>query len=263
MANAPAFDAILQARVGLAQAQGDGTKPALTPAYIVDKMAAAMVSQAVLAALLSRERTGIAERVDVAMIDAAAYINYPDVMANRTFVADPPADARNLQLAATRLLRTSDGWLAVAPVTRDQVRRACAVVGHPQLANAVLAIPDAAALTRRLFDELERVTVTDATTTWVKRFTAADVPAAPCLSLDEHVGDAAVVHNRLYAIENWNDVGAVRHVRYPAVFSTWGQLRATSGPPALGEHTDQIFAAVHANVGHEKEKEEEEGAGIR
>jgi crotonobetainyl-CoA:carnitine CoA-transferase CaiB-like acyl-CoA transferase len=220
LADRPVFDGIVQGHLGA----GQSTPPSVVGSYVVDKTSAAMVVQAALAALYSRERTGVAERIDLALLDAAAYVNFPDVMANRTFVDHEPEEAGNRQAAAVRAIQASDGWLVVAPVTADQIRSACAAVGRAELADELLTMMDATALTIRVMDELETVTKSAPVAHWVDAFEAHDVPAGPCLTIDQHLADAQVAHNHLYDITDADDLGRLRRVRYPARFSTWGEL---------------------------------------
>ena len=229
LADRPVYDTIIQAHLGA----GQNSPPAITGAYVVDKTSAAMVCQAALAALFARERTGVAERVDLALLDAAAYVNFVDVMANRTYLDNATADATNRHAAATRALRASDGWLVVVPVTADQVRRACNAIGRSALADELLTIRDAAELTTRMMDEFESVTQTASVEHWLKAFDANDVPAGPCLTIDEHLADGQVQHNHTYSIADWDGLGRVRQVRYPARFSTWNELWPAGPPPSL------------------------------
>ncbi|HRE02490.1 MAG TPA: CoA transferase, partial [Ilumatobacteraceae bacterium] len=116
LADAPTYDMIIHGRLGLTEAHGNGTEPA-DSSFMVDKVSAMLVCQAALAAIAGRELHGVADRVDVAMLDAAAYGNFPDVMANRTFLDHSPESARNMQPDAVRPLATADGWIVVVPVT--------------------------------------------------------------------------------------------------------------------------------------------------
>ena len=226
-AGAPVYDAIIQAHVGSAEM----TPPTIVPAYVVDKLTASMACQAALAALFERERSGKGDRIDLALLDAAAYVNFVDVMANRTFVDSAPVESGNKQAAAIRGVQTADGWLIVTPVSSDQIRRACDAIGRPELADELLGMKDATELTTRLYDELEAATREHSTDHWVETFRAHDVPAGPCLTIEQHFQDRQVVHNRIYSIEEWEDVGRVRQVRYPARFARHGDLRPTKGPP--------------------------------
>jgi len=243
LAEAPAFDVIIQARTGYTEMQGDHDHPVLAPSYLIDKICATMVCQAALAALLGRERTGVAERVDVAMLDAAAYVNFPDVMANRVILEGAPPDARNAHAAAARPIRAQDGWIVIAPVTAGQIRRGLAAAGAPpDVAEGLLGIRDATSLTLRTYDAFEARTRDQPVAHWLEVFAAADVPVAPCLGIDEHLADPELASRELYAIDDWGDgLGPTRHVRYPATFSSWGHLRAVRGAPALGSDTKEIL----------------------
>jgi crotonobetainyl-CoA:carnitine CoA-transferase CaiB-like acyl-CoA transferase len=206
--------------------------PQLSATYLADKMAAAMVAQATLAALYQRDRTGRAQRVDVAMMDAVAYLDFPDGFANRTFVEDQPVEARNLHAAGVRPVATQDGWIVVVPVTADQVRRTCVAAGHPEWADDLLSRADGRAMNDELLRRLDPITGNRRTDAWLTTFADADVPAAPCLTIDEHLADAQIIHNHLYAEYDWPGVGRVRQVRYPARFGEWGDLCPTGAPPA-------------------------------
>ncbi|HRE02489.1 MAG TPA: CoA transferase, partial [Ilumatobacteraceae bacterium] len=114
--------------------------------------------------------------------------------------------------------------------------RALDAVGHPEIADAIMAVPDGVDLTRRMFTELASIVRTGPSAKWLAALEAADVPAAPCLTIDQHLADAQTAHNDLYQVNEWPDwpeAGPMRQVRYPAVFSTWGKLHSTGGPPAL------------------------------
>lgn len=231
-----AFDTVIQARLGFTEMFGDGTTPAIDSSFAVDKSVAAMVCQAALAAIVERERTGIARRVDLAMYDAAAYFNFPDFMVNRTFLRHEPPSAKNMHPSAVRPLRTSDGWIVTIAGTREQTRRSLAVIGRLDVYPELMKIPDGVEITRRLYAELAEVLVTDTTEHWLAAFAAKDLATAPCLTIDEHLASEQTAHNGLYDIVDWQDerdFGPMRHVRYPAVFVGHPPLHPTSGIPPL------------------------------
>jgi len=164
------------------------------------------------------------------------YVNFPDVMANRVILDHPPREARNAHAATARPIRAKDGWIVIAPVTGGQIRRGLAAAGaSPDVADGLLAIKDAATLTASVYDAFEARTREQPVAHWMQVLAAADVPVAPCLGIDEHLTDPELAPSELYAIDDWDDgLGPIRHVRYPARFSTWGHLRASRGAPVLG-----------------------------
>jgi crotonobetainyl-CoA:carnitine CoA-transferase CaiB-like acyl-CoA transferase len=234
LADKPIFDTIVQGASGHCEAFGNGETPALAYGYLVDKLTAAYTVQAVLAALLDRERTGRGDRVGVAMLDVAAHFNFPDVLSQRIFVDHQPAAARNPQPGINHPLATSDGWIVIAPVTGTHIRGACAAVGHREWADELLAQKDAVAMTIELYERLEPLVAKESSAVWLERFAQHDVAAGPCHLLDEHLADPQVAHNEIYRIEDWPGIGAVRRVRYPARFASFGPLVASGPAPALG-----------------------------
>jgi len=239
----PAFDSVIQARSGMAWAQGDDQAPALTVGYLVDKLTAAMAAQATLAALYERTRTGQGVAIDLSMFDATAYIDFPELLAMRTFVDDEPGDARNRQMSANRPLRAADGWLVVTAVTGDQVRGARAALGRPDWADELMAERDGARLTARLAERIESQTRARTVAECLDVFERHDVPAAECVDPDEHLADAQTVHGELYEIVEHPTLGRVREVRYPARWRDRGLLRGLGRAPLLDADRERVLGS--------------------
>jgi CoA:oxalate CoA-transferase len=244
LADAPAFDGVVQAGSGMTEALSTSDEPAMLPGYPVDKMTAVMAVQAALAALVSRARDGRGDRVDLAMLDTAAYLNFVDLVAGRTFLDYQPAEARNRQSSAVRPIAAADGWLLVAPASGDQVRRACRAVGHPEWGDELLAMPDAVAMVTALCSRLETATGAASAEHWLEQFQRHDVPVARCIGIDEHLVDPQVTHNQIYSIAEWPSVGPVRTVRYPARFASSGLLPTGAAAPRLGADTSDVLAGL-------------------
>ena len=242
MVSSPVFDTIVQATSGLTDALSKGDRPVVLPGFPVDKITAGMVVQACLAALYARERHGQGDRVDISMLATAAYNGFVELFANRTFVDGQPDDPRNYHAIGLRPLRTADGWLVLAPVSGSAIRQACEVVGHPEWAAELRAATTQSQLTASLFDRLESVLPDASTEEWLERFGANDVPAARCLTMDEHLAHPQVESQAIYRLVEWDGLGEVRIVRYPAVFGSYGALAATEAPPAVGVDHDRLLS---------------------
>jgi CoA:oxalate CoA-transferase len=230
-ADAPVFDTIVQAASGLTHALSNGARPALLPGFPIDKLTAAMATQAILAALFARERRGRGERIDLSMLASAAYSDFVELFSNRTFLGSAPDEARNLQATGLRALPSKDGWMVTAPVSGSAIRKVCEVVGHPEWSEELRRLDDQTRVAEELFTKLERVLPDRTTDEWLELFGAHDVPAARCLTIDEHLTDPQALSEDLYRIETWDGVGQVRTVRYPAVFASVGRLGAPGPAP--------------------------------
>jgi crotonobetainyl-CoA:carnitine CoA-transferase CaiB-like acyl-CoA transferase len=225
-ADMPAFDAVAQAQSGLIDASSRDGVLELVPGYPIDKATGMFAVQAILAALLARTRTGAGERIDLAMLDAISYASFPDLMTERVVVDNEPEDPHSPSATLVRAFPASDGSFVIAPVSGKQIKGACVAVGHPEWAEQVFADPQK---TMAVLQELlTPLTEKEPRDVWLERFSANDVPVGVCLTIDEHLADEQVLHNDIYAIEDWPGVGRVRTVRYPARGASWGRL--SSGP---------------------------------
>jgi crotonobetainyl-CoA:carnitine CoA-transferase CaiB-like acyl-CoA transferase len=238
----PVFDAIMQASSGLTHALSQGVEPRVLPGYPVDKVTAMMVCQSVLAALYGRERTGRGERLDISMLASASYGNFLELFANRTFVDHQPEDPRNLHASSLRPVRTQDGWISLAPVTGAAIRQTCEAVGHREWVAELRSLADQKDVAQGLFDRLDRVLPGGTTDRWLDVFAARDVPAARCLTMDEHLEDEAVAAQGIYSLQRWEGFGTVRTVRYPAVFEGHGSLGAREAPPEVGQDDGDLLS---------------------
>ncbi|MDP7546751.1 MAG: CoA transferase, partial [Alphaproteobacteria bacterium] len=62
--------------------------PLLVNSLICDKLTSMTAAQSISSALVARERTGIGQRVDIAMLESALFFLWSDNMLNFTFVGD-------------------------------------------------------------------------------------------------------------------------------------------------------------------------------
>lgn len=242
-ADAPVFDTIMQATSGLTHALAPGDQPTLLPGFPLDKVTAAMAVQSVTSALFARDRTGHGERIEVSMLAAAAYFNFAELFANRTFVDTQPEDARNRQAIGLRPLAAKDGWLTVAPVSGVAIRNLCEAVGHPEWAGELQALEDQTQVAAALFARLDTVFPSRTVDELLALLGSCDIPAARCLSMDEHIADAQTELQGLYRIEEWEGIGRVRTVRHPATFASAGRLQATGPAPRVGQETADILGS--------------------
>ena len=107
--------------------------PSLVASLMADKLTALTAAQAITAALLARERTGVAQQVAVSMLDAAIAFNWPEAMYNHSFLDDPPAPVPNYSDLA-RLWPARDGQVAIGVLQDAEFGALCAAIERPDLA---------------------------------------------------------------------------------------------------------------------------------
>jgi crotonobetainyl-CoA:carnitine CoA-transferase CaiB-like acyl-CoA transferase len=236
----PAYDGLLQTLSGLAYVQGGGESPELLHTFMADKVAAMLATQAILAALLERGTGSVGKRLSISLLDAVAYFNFSDLLTRRTQWDSNAADLDGVS-QAMRPIRTKDGWILVSPVSGAQIGRAFTAIGHPEFKEVLLQYKDRSALASKLVELLESATPAHTTAHWLDKLADVDVPAAPVLTIDQHLADPQVVASQIYGQTMHPRHGLLRDVKYPVEFEPGHRVATYRPAPALGEHTAEVF----------------------
>ena len=231
----PVYDNLVQALSGLVAFQSGETGSDVLAPMAVDKTTGLLVAHAITAALFERQVSGVGRRVEVSLLDAAAYWNFPDLFQDRTFLADE----RRIQRLGSPIVPTTDGRIIVSPVTGHQLGRAAKALGHPEWIPDFKLITDHTVLMREATRRFATVTATMTTAEVLDVMREFDVPTAAVLTLDEHLDDPQVKHNQLYDTVHDPQLGDVRVVRYPAVFDG-ERHRAAFTAPRPGADVDSV-----------------------
>ncbi len=132
------YASVAEAESGLRHLNGyPGQAPPRLALSLGDTLGGMFAVQGVLAALLSRERTGRGQIVDVALTEACLAVQesvIPDYDA--AGVVRGPSGTRLEGIAPSNLYRTSDDmWIVIAANQDTVFRRLCAAMDRPELAD--------------------------------------------------------------------------------------------------------------------------------
>ncbi|MGF1597508.1 MAG: CaiB/BaiF CoA transferase family protein [Acidimicrobiales bacterium] len=241
----PAYDHVVQAMSGIMEVTGtEATGPVKVGAPYVDYAAGQRAAFATLAAVLEQRRTGRAQRVDVAMLDAALLLMASALTATAV-TGRRPAKLGNEAAsgaAASGCFNTADGLLAVAANTDRQFRALCAALGRAELADDERF---AAAADRQANASAFRTVVSDVLATspadrWEAVLDTAGVPAARVRSLDVLLEEGQPAARGVLAPVEVDG----RTLALPTVgFKVGGEAPGPRRPPpALGADTDRVLA---------------------
>jgi crotonobetainyl-CoA:carnitine CoA-transferase CaiB-like acyl-CoA transferase len=238
----PGQDLLIQAMSGLAAYGGRRDDPP-TPAgsSIVDASTALLLAFSAMVALFHRARTGEGQRVDVSLFDTAVALQCQELAAfmnlDRRFDRSEAGIGGAWLSAPFGIYRTADGWLALAMTSLPVIGE---LLDLPELARYD---DERAAYDHRdeVKELVQRRLVERPMAEWLELLATRDVWCAPVRTFDDVVDDPQVAHNQLLTtVPHPNDGRAVRVVGVPMRFSaTPGTIR--SGPPAVGQHTDEIL----------------------
>lgn len=245
MSAKPGLDMLVQALGGIMSVTGEpGGAPLLCGTPVVDTMGALACGQAVVTALLHRERTGEGQRVDVALLDLALLANAARLI---MYLATGEEIGRNGSahpfMVPFQAFEAKDGWIYVAVWADKLWAPFCKAVDRPELVDDARFADRPARLAHR--EALRAIVgpIFRARTVgeWMTRLEAADVLCAPVNSFADLPRDPQVRASGMLREEVHPRAGrfttlgpAVRFARTPGTFR--------AGAPALGEHTDAVLA---------------------
>ncbi len=230
------YDYIIQGMSGLMSVTGapDG-QPMKVGVAVTDIFTGLYASNAILAALYQRDRTGRGQQVDLALFDVAVGVMANQAM-NYLATGDAPQRLGNAHpnLAPYQVFACSDGHLIIAVGNDGQFARFCDLLGVPALAGA----PDFATNPARVAN---RAALDQALTPLIAGWTKADllaaceahgVPAGPINDLSEVFADPQIIARGMQIAPEGQP-----GVRTPIRFSE-AELSLDKAAPRLGEHGD-------------------------
>jgi crotonobetainyl-CoA:carnitine CoA-transferase CaiB-like acyl-CoA transferase len=240
------YDPIIQGLSGFAdiQSQAVTNRPQMIRTIVCDKTTAVITAQAVAAALYAREKTGLGDHIQVAMLDAMISYLWPEGMMQYTVVgaevtAADPNDRPDL------VFKTSDGYLTCGTISDSEWQGFCRATGDSTLAqDARFATPSARSMnaTARI-NKMQEYIGQHTTAEWLERLDAADVPCAPILRRGDIIQNEQVVARDIIAEFEQPGVGRVRQPKPAARFAV--NEVAIGGPaPRVGEHSRQVLREI-------------------
>jgi crotonobetainyl-CoA:carnitine CoA-transferase CaiB-like acyl-CoA transferase len=240
----PGQDLLLQAMSGAMLSTGRAGEPP-TPAgqYVVDAVTASTAFEAVLAALLYRERTGEGQLVQVNMLDAIVALQMQEfsiyTVANKPQQRSAEPHAHVYIRAPYGIFATSDSYIALAFPSMKTLSQ---VIDAPELAELD---DEGDTFTRR--DEIYAITrekLTHKTSAeWLAKFEATDAWAGPVLGYEGVVNDPQIKHNGTFVEYEHPTEGKVKTPGFPIKFSKTPS-RVTRGAPLAGQHTREILGEL-------------------
>jgi len=242
------FDAMFQAGSGFMSLTGepDGA-PMRTTVPVIDISSAMLAANAVLAAVVARERLGIGQHIDVPLFDVAiSALGYFGLMF--LISGDSPGRLGNRAALSTPsdVYQASDGPIFLTS-GNDRLFRRLVVegLGRPDL----IENPDFATNGARCRNHVEITAILSGIFRehtrdhWVERLGALGVPIAPVRTVGEALDTEEVLSRGLIADLDHPTAGSVPTLCSPLRMSVT-PVADPVAPPLLGQHTRTVLADV-------------------
>lgn len=247
-AGRPGYDLVIQAEAGLMALNGEaGAPPLKFGVALVDLMTGMYAAQAILAALLRRERRKIGQRIDVALYDCGLSISSYYALDALQQGADPERWGNtHPSIVPYGVYEASDGPLIIAVGTSAQFERFCCDVlqradilqdaRFASLAERVRHRETLAPLLQAAVRALPRATL-------LERMAAADVPCGQLAGLHEALTSPRTRRSGLLQ-KVMHPVAGALPVFAPPYRLDGQRLPVRHAPPLLGEGTRSVLQSL-------------------
>jgi crotonobetainyl-CoA:carnitine CoA-transferase CaiB-like acyl-CoA transferase len=236
------YDYVVQAMTGMAALQHDQAgSPTLIRQFVVDKVTALTVGQAISAALFHRERGHGGRHLELAMLDVGLWFFWPDGMMDRTVLHDDGVVHAPHVSSTYEVRPTRDGFLAMVVAGNRSWPGLCrafspAWLDDPRYATFELRERHAEDLSREFAEILTGMTTQEC----LDALAGNDLPGAAVASLDEVADLPQIVHNDSLVTHENGPLGLIREARPPVAWE--GDEREIVGAaPRVGEHTGELL----------------------
>ena len=236
------YDAVIQAEGGLMSITGAADGPPFRLGVaIADIVSGMFAAYGISLALLSRERSGRGQEVDIAMLDAvSALLTYQAGAYFASGHVPRRLGNRHPSIVPYETFAASDGDFVLAVGNDDLWKTFCEV--------ADLDFGDRFATNRQRvmgYDTLRPLIASRLETQtrqyWIERLTAAGVPCGSVRDIGELFGDPQLRARDMVASVQHETIGSMDVLGVPVKLSaTPGSVRTP--PPRLGEHTAAVLA---------------------
>jgi crotonobetainyl-CoA:carnitine CoA-transferase CaiB-like acyl-CoA transferase len=243
----PAFDDVIQAACGLAALASMGrAEPDYMRSLIADKTTGMALANAVLAALVHRERKGEGQYVEVPMLETMTAFILAEHLGGLTF--RPPAGkagyARVLE-DGRKPAPTRDGYIGLLPYTTDHWLAFFNAAGKLDLADK-LGVADRQtrnANIAEIYRVMTQITPERTTAEWMAFCEEADIPATPIAALDDLPHNPHLAAVGMFETMRHPSEGDITFVRPSTRFAA-SPANVRLPAPLLGQHSTEILKEI-------------------
>jgi crotonobetainyl-CoA:carnitine CoA-transferase CaiB-like acyl-CoA transferase len=247
-ASRPGYDFMIQGLGGLMSITGErddlpGGGPQKAGVAVADLMTGMYATVGILAALHERSRSGLGQRIDMALLDCQVAMLANQ---NQNFLTTGSAPRRagnaHQNLVPYQVFAAADGHLIVAVGNDSQFRSYCRVVDRPGLPDDPRFKTNAGRVNHRdaLVPMLIEVMKTRTRDDWLAELEKAGVPAGPINTIDQVYQDPQVIARGMLVDLPHSLTGTAAVGASPLKLSA-SPVQYRNAPPLLGEHTAQVL----------------------
>ncbi len=251
MAALPGYDFMIQGMGGLMSITGErddlpGGGPQKAGVAVTDLITGMYATVAIMGALQERNRSGLGQFIDVALLDChVAMLANQNLNYMTSGVAPTRAGNAHQNVVPYQVFASSDGHLIVATGNDSQYRAYCQVIGRPDLATNPDYVTNSQRLVNRvvLIKELEAIMQTRTRDEWIAALQNVGVPCGPINNIEQVFATPQVKAREIWKTLPHPTAGTAPTTANPIRYSET-PIQYRMAPPLLGQHTEEILSEL-------------------
>jgi crotonobetainyl-CoA:carnitine CoA-transferase CaiB-like acyl-CoA transferase len=243
----PAVDPLVQAMSGMLSTMGEpGHPPVRIGPPTIDFGTGMFGAYSIVLALLSREKSGKGQKLDIALLDTAVYY-----MGN--FITDysisgqmpAPLGSGSSLFVPYQVFQAKDKFIFIGVFEDNMWKNFCRVLGLEDLSEnpSYTTSEDRRKNREYLVAILSKTLRQYSSDELVAKLTAIDVLCGPVLDVREMIADPQVKDREMVIDVDYPYTGKVKIARTPTGLSG-GAPMIRLRPPLIGEHTSQVMGEL-------------------
>lgn len=239
----PAYDQIVQAYSGGMSITGPDASTPIRAGIPIGDLGSGLFSViGILSALLSREKTGKGQHLDLSLLDVQiSLLTYMATMQMLSGEDPEPIGNAHFVHVPYNSFTTKDGFVVIAVITDAFWEELLRIVDLDSLKKDEFKISTGRLKNQKFIEsELNKKLSTKTSEYWINALNEVKVPCAPINSFSQAFSDEQVIHRNMIVEVEHPDGGKVTMPGNPIKLSYTNE-DSFSPPPHLGQHTKETL----------------------
>mgnify|MGYP006151424635 FL=1 len=242
-ASRPAYDQIVQAYSGGMSITGQDSKSPTRAGIPIGDLSSGLFSViGILSALLSKEKTGLGQHIDISLLDVQiSLLSYMATMQTLSGIDPEPIGNAHFVHVPYNTFTAKDGFIVIAVITNAFWKALLGVINIDSLRDNKFDDQSGRLANQAFIEtELNKILITRPSSFWIKELNKAKVPCGPINSFSQALTDEQVTSRNMVIEVSHPDGGTVKMPGNPVKLSLTNEDTFTP-PPHLGQNTQEIL----------------------